>query len=478
MLVFGVSGAIKNLIGFLLIPLYTYYIGPRELGVWAILMIIFQAVPLVLRMGLGNALLRSWYDYEDDQRPPLASTVFIFLMLTSIPLLLVMAGFSTRISNWQFSTANYAPHLRIICLLSLLEIFNVVPDTLMKIRNASLQYSACQMIGFITQLSITLTTVLYLERGIEGILLGYLAGSSIQYLLMFFLTFRGLRWGFDTDELKKMLAFGTPLIFGRLAAISFQSIDRIFLKHYVNMRIVGLYAFGNQLTSPINMLVTTPFSMIWPNMQFSTMKDRDANEYYARMLTYMVLLAAIFALPLAILVEDLLHIIASPKYWETAAVVPWLALASVLDITNPVLSVGVSLKRKSFLSPIIVITSALINIGLNFLLIPTYGMKGAAIATVLSYIAMCVIRYQISNRLVPVTYEWGRLFKIGAVGLMLFMLSRLIDIESPIASFCARLPFAVLLPFILIPMGFFDAQEKRKFSELMEKAGKLLRREI
>jgi O-antigen/teichoic acid export membrane protein len=209
--------------------------------------------------------------------------------------------------------------------------------------------------------------------------------------------------------------------------------------------------------------------MIWANMQFSTMKDKDANEYYARMLTYIVYLATLFALPIAILVEDLLRIFSPLRYWEAAMVVPWLAVAAVLDAANPVLNVGINLKRKSLINPIIVISSALFNIGLNFLLIPDFGMMGATIATVLSYVFICAVKYFISHHFYPIQYQWKRILQIIIVGIALFMLSQTINIDRPILSFAARLPLTIMLPFILIPLGFYDAQEWAKIMELIKR---------
>lgn len=468
MLVFGVSGIINRALGFFLIPVYTRFIRPRDYGVLAILMIILAGIPLILRMGLSNALLRSWYDYEEDERPKLATTVFIFLVLTSTPILLVLSYFSVPTSQYLFETPMYSEHLQIIYLLSFLEIFNVVPDTLLRLRNASLQYSVCQTTGFLFQLVTNIALVVYFDYGIKGILLGNLIGAVVENGMSFVLSLRYLKWGFNFDELKKMLAFGTPLIFGRLSAICFQWIDRFFLKHYADLRQVGLYTLGNQLTTPISLLVSTPFSMIWPNMQVSVMKDEDAKEYYARMLTYVVYASTLLALPLSILVEDVLRIFATAKYWDTAKVVPWLALAAVLDIANPTLGVGIGLKRKSFISPILMTISAGVNVILNFILIPSMGMLGAAIATLFSYIVICGLRYYVSDKLMHIDYEWNRILKILGVATILFLLSQIIIIERPIISFIARSPFAVMLPFILIPLKFYDEKEKLKMKELLQ----------
>ncbi len=474
MLVFGVTGIINRSLGFFLIPVYTYYIKPKEYGVLAILMIVLAAIPLVLRMGLGNALLRSWYDYKEDQRPELATTVFVFLLLTSIPILSILTYFAPQASLYLLDTEVYTSHLRIVYLLAFLEIFNVVPETLLRIRNASIQYSLCQTIGFIFQLSTNISLIVYWQMGIKGVLIANLVGAILENSLMFAVSLKQMKWGFNFAELKTMLAFGTPLIFGRLSAICFQWIDRFFLKYYADFRQVGLYTLANQLTTPINLLITMPFGMIWSNMQVSVMKDPDAKEYYARMLTYVVYGSTFLALSLSILVEDVLRIFATAKYWETAAIVPLLALSAVFDVANPTLGVGISILRKSYLSPIIVAVAAISNVLLNFLLIPRMGMKGAALATLLSYIIITCLRYFVSNRLMHIDYEWGRLLKIAALAIMLFFLSKLIVIERPIISFAAKFPLAIILPFLLIPFNFYDEKEKSKIKQIIDQAKQLM----
>ena len=468
MLIYGVTGVINRALGFFLIPVYTYYIKPREYGVLALLMIILAAIPLVLRMGLGNALLRSWYDYEEDARPQLATTVFIFLLVTSIPILLIFTYFTPQTSTYIFETDSYITHLKFIYILAFLEIFNVVPDTLLRLRNASLHYSICQTIGFIFQLITNIYLVVYWEMGIQGVLIGNLVGAVLENSIMFIITLPQMKWGFNVPELKKMLAFGFPLIFGRLSAICFQWIDRFFLKYYTDLRQVGLYSLGNQLTTPISLLISMPFGMIWANMQVSVMNDKDAKEYYARMLTYVVYGSSFLALGLSILVEDVLRIIATAKYWEVATIVPWLALSAVFDVANPTLGVGISLLRKSYLSPIIVAVAALSNVVLNFLLIPKLGMKGAAIATLISYIVISCLRYFISDKLMHIDYEWGRVSKIVILATILFFISKLIIIERPIISFLVKMPLTLVLPFLLLLVKFYDEKEKLKIQEIIK----------
>ncbi|MCS6885196.1 MAG: oligosaccharide flippase family protein [Acidobacteriota bacterium] len=460
MLVFGVSGAINRALSVLLLPFYVHYIVPREYGALGLLMIISALVPVVLRFGLGNALLRSWYDYEEPHRPILATTAWIFLAATSLPVLLIIVFFSPELSELILKTSAYKMHFCLVMVLSALEIMKTVPDTLMRLQNASFKYALAETLALVVQLSTNVVLVVVYRLGITGVIVGNIIGSAIELGLFTVFSRHLLSWGFDFRELKVMLEFGTPLIFGRLAAICFQWVDRFFINHYVNLRAVGLYTLASQIASPITLLVSTPFSMVWANMQFATMNDKDASEYYARMLTYVFFVGMCFAMPIAVLTRDVLRIFAPLKYWEAATVVPWLAFAAVLDAINPVLNVGISIKRKSMVNPFIVVTSSGINLGLNFLLIPSFGMMGAAVATVISYVVMNSMRYFITMELLPVSYEWRRLAHVLVVCAGIYAVGSFIGIDRPIYSFLIKLPLALSLPIVLWVTGFYDARER------------------
>ena len=80
------------------------------------------------------------------------------------------------------------------------------------------------------------------------------------------------------------------------------------------------------------------------------------------------------------------------------------------------LNVGITLKKRTIFAPIVIILALLVNIGLNFWLIPRYGITGATISTLISYLVFCALRYWASNMFFKVHYEWSRVFTILAVG--------------------------------------------------------------
>src|SRR6185369_4969792 len=228
---------------------------------------------------------------------------------------------------------------------------------------------------------------------VTNVLIGRLAGTAFEALLFYAMVAGDLSLKFSMRELRGMLTFGVPLIFGQIAFHLFMMIDRFFLEHYTNNREVGAYLMACTLVSVVSILVTVPFSQVWTVMRFSVMNEEGAEEYYSRVLTYITFVSMFLSLGVAAVAGDGLLRFARPDYWPAAGIIPLLALAMVLDSAARVLNIGITLKKRTIYAPITIAAALAFNIALNFALIPGYGSWGAAVSTVLSYAVFCGLRY-------------------------------------------------------------------------------------
>lgn len=110
-------------------------------------------------------------------------------------------------------------------------------------------------------------------------------------------------------------------------------------------------------------------------------------------------------------------------------------------------------------------TAAILQIGLNILIIPHFGMMWAALNTAISYLVMLLMSAIISKRLVTVHYEYKRLWLMSMTALIIFLVSRQIQIENIYISFILRGILAASFPLVLGLVGFFHPYEKRRLME-------------
>jgi O-antigen/teichoic acid export membrane protein len=100
-------------------------------------------------------------------------------------------------------------------------------------------------------------------------------------------------------------------------------------------------------------------------------------------------------------------------YWVGTPIVPWVLLAYVFNGAYVVFVAGAYLEKKTRYLPLITGLGALVNIVVNFLLVPSMGIMGAALATLAAYAVMAGTMYFASQKFYKVEYEWGKV--AGAV---------------------------------------------------------------
>jgi O-antigen/teichoic acid export membrane protein len=325
--------------------------------------------------------------------------------------------------------------------------------------------------------------VIGVGASVHNVLLGRLLGGGFEALLFYAIVIRELSIKFSAAELRRMLAFGGPLIFSQIAFILFIMIDRFFLERYASPRELGAYSMANTLVSVVTILVTVPFSQVWTVMRFSVMNEEGAEEYYSRVLTYVLLVSMFFALCVSAVAGDGLTLYSLKSYWSAASIIPLLGLAAVLDCASRVLNVGITLHKRTIFAPIVIAIALALNIGLNFWLIPRYGSMGATISTLISYAAFCSLRYWASNMFFKVRYEWARVFTLLAIGTVIiaaFYVNDSLRGESPsrgalFSSIAIKLSLAISFPLLLFVFRFYDSRELRRIAELWQKLGMLLK---
>lgn len=484
---------VNSAFGFVLVPLYTRKLRANEFGVLSLLTITLTLLTIFLKFGLNHAFFRHYYETEDpEHRRRIVGSTLIFLILSSAAATAVLWNVAPQISAAVFKgDDSRADLIQLVFLIAFFEVITLIPDSILRAKFKSARYSTLNIIAFVFQLGLICYLVIWVDANVTNVLIGRLAGTAFEALLFYAMVGRDLSLKFSARELRGMLAFGTPLIFGQITFLLFMMIDRFFLEHYTTTKEVGAYSMACTLVSAVSILVTVPFSQVWTVMRFSVMNEEGAEEYYSRVLTYIVFVSMFLALGVSAAAGDGLTLYSLKSYWSAAVIIPLLGLSAVLDCASRVLNIGITLKKRTIFAPIVIAVALAANIGLNFLLIPRYGSMGATISTLASFVLFCALRYWASNLFFKVNYEWGRLLKIVAVGVVLTIAFYVNDSlrgevligESPnrpvlLLSLAIKTALALSFPLLLLLLRFYHERELQRVGEVWQKLVGLSRRRL
>jgi O-antigen/teichoic acid export membrane protein len=251
--------------------------------------------------------------------------------------------------------------------------------------------------------------------------------------------------------------------------------DRFLLGHYSTLEVVALYNVGYIFGKGLQM-VSQSVNQAWTPFFFKTVKEEDpeAKQLFAYTATYFAFVLCLLGLAVIAFAREAVLLLGGREYLDAMSVTKVIVLASMLQGMFYVPSRGLFLEKKTAVFPLIIGVSGALNVGLNLVLIPAYGMMGAAWSTVAGYALAVGLTYVISQRYYPIRYDVRRLVHLVVVFGVLAAAARFFDGGS-VAEVAVRAAILAAYPVVLLLTGFFEPGERRA---LRRAGGKLRARLI
>ena len=414
--IYGLGGLVSRILAVLLLPLYTRYLSPSDYGKVETLIALTTVIGIVLRMGIHAAFFRFYFDSpEPEHRRLVLRTSFWFTMAMATAGLVAGLLLSSTIADLLFGSADDS-ELVMASFVGLWAGMNYEQLTsLFRVEERSVAFVTASLANILLTIGTTLFLVVALDQGPIGVIVGNFTGTLIVYAALIGYRREQLGLQFDRSLLREMNRFGVPLIPTALFLWVTNFSDRLFLVRLADTTEVGLYSVGVRIASAMVLLLTA-FRLAWPAFAYSIEDEREARRTYAFVLTYLVLLTTWVATGLALLSPWIVGWIAAPAFAESSRVVGPLAFAAVAFGAYIVVVIGVGRARRTQFNWVVTGAAAAVNVALNLILIPRYGMMGAAVATIAAFVTMFAGMAWWAQRIFPVPYQWRRVLTAAAVG--------------------------------------------------------------
>lgn len=471
--IYGVGGLLGKLAGFLLIPFYTHYLSTHEYGTLELLDLTLSFTGLILNVVVAAPLVRFFYDYEDDrERKVMISTAMLAAAIGALAISVCGVIFANPLSTLVLKAPGFALYFRVISGSFFLMCVNSVAWNYLRARQRSALIVSVNLISLVVTLSLNVYFIAGLHMGVLGVLVSGLIGHVLNTSIICTQTLRYSGLHFDFAKMAAMARFGAPMIVSSLGGFVLNFSDRFFLQHYRTLSDVGIYALGYKFGFMLNFLLIQPFFMIWPPRLYALAKRDDAKETVSRVGTYFCLILTVGVLGLSATIRDVIKVVAASDYQPAYRIVPFIALAYLCQGMTSYFQVPLFLQKKTSYIGLTGAVGGVLNLSLNWLLIPHYGAMGGAWATFLSFAAIAVMAYVLSQQIYHVPYQVLRLFAPIAGATAVYLVSDMVSISSPFLSAAVKAAFIPAFLLAIYLFGFFDQREVLKLRSL----GRSLRR--
>jgi O-antigen/teichoic acid export membrane protein len=407
-LAYGLSGLIVPLVGMITLPIFARVFSRSQYGIIELGTTTMTVALAITDAGLTAAALRSFYDYgadREDERRSVMLTGFIATSALALVIAAVLIAFRVDISRWLFGRPGYETVLiAVACSMLALNTWRFVGEV-MRVRFLAFKYLTMSVLAASVTTALGVTGVLVFDWRVNGVFFAAVVGNSLAAAYGLFAVHNWLKGRFSGPELRRMLAYGLPLVPSALSAWALALVDRIILSRLGSLSEVGEYAVANRLALLL-LIGMTAFLFALSPFLLATYSEDPEQEKAARgrTLTYLTFILTFAGLGLTLFAKEIFEVVA-PKFDDAYLAVGPLAFGTAAYGIATVLTTGLAIVRKTLHLAGLAVAAAVLNVVLNFVLIPPFGIVGAGLATAVGYGALAASYYWLTQRLYPTPYE-------------------------------------------------------------------------
>jgi O-antigen/teichoic acid export membrane protein len=378
---------------FALLPLYTHYLTPDDYGAAALTLTLLAFGHVLYAFGFGPAFLRYAATHaEQDVRRMFASVTLVLAAAAGF----LSAGvclFPAPVAGW-FGLADRIPLVRLAAGILFLDVFTLLPYTILRTEERPVPFVLHTLSATVVHVALTAYLVVYAGMGAEAIFIALLVSSAFNAAAVTASVRRYVRLSLEWAHPAPLLRFGLPFVPAGLATVAMDTIDRVMLVGMTDAATVGIYSAGYRVAMVMGLAVKA-FEYAWAPHLLA--RRENAPHLAKRGLAGFVAVAGMLWLSFWLFGERLFRVevygkpIIGPAYQAGAAVIPPVMFAYLLAGIAEALMAHVYLRGRSWVVTVAAVLSAGVHIGGNYLLIPRFGMMGAAYATVIGYAALAGI---------------------------------------------------------------------------------------
>jgi O-antigen/teichoic acid export membrane protein len=411
--IYGGADFFAKLVAFLTFPLIAAALSPQAFGAFELIVTTTALLGMIANCGLNNALQRFYWDEETPEplRPMLVSTGFAALLgLTLAAFLLsgvvVAAGYGW-LKDWILPAT--AIGLGAALVLMVANQLNQYLLDVIRLHMAPWRFLVISVFARVLTAFAGLGAVVVLGLGIDGLLLAQLCVALLTIPFAITLVRKDVTLQLSRDAGVKLIEFGYPFIYAGIAFWLFSSMDRWMLAAMTSVEEVGIYSVAGRF-SLLVMFLSTAFGLAWSPwaMKIRLEQPDGYRAVYAGVLIALASAILVVGGGLALFSRELMSFLPD-GYAGAAMPLAVLSLGLVMQTTQQVTAVGISLEKKTYLFARLSWAAAVINFFMNLLLIPVMGVLGAALATAAAYFFLTSGYLYFTQKLHPLPISWPRL---------------------------------------------------------------------
>lgn len=468
-LVYSFFTLLQRGLGFFLLPVYTTVLATEQLGIISTASAIVAFFVILFGVSLRGSVAYYYYEFKDKN---IAYLKKLFGTSVSFILLVTALGISFLLltKNWiltpLFEDIAFSPYVLLSLVSMFLQPLYFYYQSVLKAKQLARKAASLDFVYFGVMVGGTLLLILGFDFKAEGALLANAIASAIVFLISFFGLLKEITWSFSSSILKKTLKYSLPLLPHNLSGWAMNMIDKVMLNAINSLSVVALFDVGSQIGKVVNMISLGVNSAYAPWFFDQVKNDENSKKNIVFVTQKIITVYVILAVTVSWLAPELLKLISKPEYLESWVVVPIIATAFVINGFYFTFSSVFFLEKTKYL-PLLTISGAIVNVGLNYFLIQKYGFLGAAFASIITKLFFTALTYYFSQRIFFIPYNLKVICGLILLGFLLSIIPY--GIQDYFFGMRIWQAIAIKLGILAIFGGYFLYKNLQDVKQLMRR---------
>ncbi|WP_281974574.1 oligosaccharide flippase family protein [Halobacillus litoralis] len=382
------------LIGMLIVIIVARFLGPSGQGNYALIILFPNVLGTLLNFGVGVSAAY----YIGKKTYPL-STVYKTNVILAI-ILSLLSFFIALIILVTFKESIFGGIPLDLLLLVLITIPFIFFRQFLLVIFQGLQdfkpYNAILVLGKLSNLVVVLFLLIVFELSLKGAVIGFIIGEITSVLIAKFILYKNYSLSLRSGSLSKqyskdVLIFGIKTHVSNVLAFINYRADIMIISYFLNPASIGLYSVAVNVVERLWVVSQAISTVLFPKIS-SLESFKERNQLTSAITRVLLLFSILIGLTLYFSASWLTNILFGNEYASATKVFQLLIPGVVLGSVSKIIANDIAGRGRPELNMYVSFIIVGINIILNIILIPLYGISGAAVATTTSYSVNFIIK--------------------------------------------------------------------------------------
>lgn len=411
--IYGVGQTLNRMVALLMLPLFTAYLSPEDFGVIALLGILSFLVTPLFGLGFGASMGIVYFEGSCETRKARTVwTALAILVASSAIMLSVAAMYAEPISLLLFNNPQYGREILLVVGTAALNGIMIQPlQSRLQFEEQAGLFTVLSTVSALLVLALNALFVIRMGMGVDGWLIGGAIGAAVSFGSFFLVVARSTPFKLDYSVARELVRLGLPIIPSFAFLLVMQHSGRYMLQWEKGLAEVGIYTIGYNF-GMLAALAVGAFTTAWYSY-FNSFIDRQGEgaQAFSKVMTYYIFLSGIIGLLFFAAAKPVVLLFTQSAFHSAYGVIGMVALSQCLSGLFSVLLPGCYFAREVRVVNIVQGVATVALLSANLLLIPRYGMYGAAGGMLFGFLVMPLAQLWINRRrnYLRIEYETRRI---------------------------------------------------------------------